>query len=141
MHNRTAILCEPNPNKLDDEGMCTVELEKEFRDVFFSVLAKWSNFRKAEDQHALWTSSHSLTSKTLAEEGRHKSLDMVFTDETVGNILCGHFISSHIQSKDVHEFLSQSGIDSAFTRGENSHLTPFTKKKMMMKTDHVKNSL
>ena len=47
---------EPNPNKLDDEGMCTVELEKEFRDVCFSVLAKWSKLRKAEDQCASWIS-------------------------------------------------------------------------------------
>jgi len=124
MYNKTAILCEPNISMLDDNGCCTVELEKKFRDVCFSVLAEANN-RDPTEQFAEWTSSHSLTAKTLAETGKCKSLDMIFVDETVGNILHECFIPSHIPKEEVHEFLTKHKIKNIFTRKKNGKCSAF----------------
>ena len=110
---------------LDDNGCCTVELEKKFRDVCFNILAR-ANGRSIDSKFLSWTSSHSLTAKTLARTGgKCKSLDMVFVDETVGNILCEHFIPSHIPPEKVHEFLAKRKIRNIFTRKKNGKHSAF----------------
>ena len=101
---------------LDADGICNVELEKEFRDVCYSVLSKWCKTIPAELVYAAWFSTHSKTAKTLTELGKHKPLDMVFIDETVGEILYDYFIPEEIEPNNVHDFLEENGIHNVFTR-------------------------
>ena len=101
---------------LDDNGFCTAELEKKLRGARSSVLAR-ANSQSADGQFVDWTSSHSLTAKTLARTGgKCKSLDMVFVDETVGNILCECFIPSHTPKEEAHGLPTERKVKSTFTR-------------------------
>lgn len=137
MHNKTAILCEPNISMLDDNGCCTVELEKKFRDVCFNILAR-ANGRSIDSKFLSWTSSHSLTAKTLARTGgKYKSLDTVFVDETVGHILYECFIPSEIPKEKVHEFLTKHKIKNIFTRKKNGRFSAFAISEFNFPSDTV----
>ena len=48
-----------------------------------------ASFKKypAKDAYVPWNESHSLTKSQVAEHGKLKSLDQIFTDESVANIL------------------------------------------------------
>ena len=116
MYNRTAILCEPSAQVLHKDGTCTVEVEKAFRDACFTLLSNKSKAVNPRDGYVDWTSSHSMTATTLATRGKHKSLDMVFTDETVGKILYDYMVPAEIEPKDVHAFLKKNGHHNIFTK-------------------------
>ena len=140
MHFRTAILCEPAQHLLDGNGLCTVELEKEFRDTCHSILSKWCKKVQPSEAYVPWSSNHSMTANTLSERVKCKSLDMVFIDDSVGKILYDYFVPAEIEPKDVHKFLVEQGIDNVFTRKENGKFSDCAISMFDFPSDTVKTS-
>ena len=125
MYFRTAILAEPNPSMLDEDGKCSLELERDFRDACYQVLARWCNRIPASDTYVPWQPSHSMTKKTVGSIHRLKSLDEIFIDESVGKILYDYHVPGNVAPKDVYQFLKENDISCAFTRKANGTFSDY----------------
>ena len=97
--------------------MFDITVKKNFRDVCYELLAATSSLKiPSEESTAVWDTSHSLTHKTFMECGRLKSLDEVFTDESVANILFTYYVPSHIEKKKVYQFLVANELTNIYKR-------------------------
>lgn len=104
-YNRCGIFAWPSDNVKEKQGVLDITVEKKFRDVCYELLAASSSKIPAEESIAVWDKSHSLTHKTFMQCGRLKSLDEVFIDESVANILFTYYVPSNIEKKKVYQFL------------------------------------
>jgi len=73
-------------------------------------LKKASNKIPAEKTVAEWSNSHSLTKKSVEDEGCFKSLDEIFTDESVRNILFTCHVLQTVESQDVCNHLIKNNV-------------------------------
>jgi len=116
-YNRCAIFAWPSDNvKENCEGVLDINVEKIFRDACYELLAANCSKIPADESIAAWDTSHSLTQKTLKECGALKSLDEIFTDESVANILFTYYVPSNCEKKKVYQFLVANEFTNIYKR-------------------------
>ena len=97
-----------------------LNLKKKIWDACFNIRSKSCKKISAEDSFVAWDESHSLTAKTLEASGTYKSLDEVFTDESVGSILYTIFVPPIIKFKDIYKFLIDSKLTNIYSRKKSN---------------------
>ena len=115
VYNRCAIFAWPSKAVAGTNGKLDMPLEKKFWDVGFEVLAQASTKFLPEESYAEWDESHIRTPK----KGPLRSLDELFTDESVANILYSYFIPSYVKEQDVYNYMVENEIENIYKRKQS----------------------
>ena len=91
-YSRAAIFSWPSKELKNGKDDIDIQTERKFRDICYDVLAKACKKIPADKSIAAWSDNHRLTQKVLKEKGKFSSLDEIFTDESVANILVNYYV-------------------------------------------------